>query len=131
VRTPLLDGPLTGKAYLRASSHKLPDLVLDLRGQIDIVLAARVDAVNGRLRATFEDLPDAPVGTVVLNLQGGKKGLLQNSGSLCHKRERATIRTTGHNGVRDSSKAVLQVSCNGHGRHKRHARRLGRASRAA
>jgi hypothetical protein len=37
--TPLLNKPLKGPVYLRSSSHKLPDLVLDLRGQIDIAVA--------------------------------------------------------------------------------------------
>ncbi len=32
--TPLLDQPLSGGVYLRASSHRLPDMVLDLRGQV-------------------------------------------------------------------------------------------------
>ena len=62
--TPLLDEPLKGKVYLRSSSHKLPDLVLDLEGQIDIELAGSIDTVEGRLRTTFEAVPDAPVTSV-------------------------------------------------------------------
>ena len=31
--TPILDKPLSGPVYLRSSSHKLPDLVVDLHGQ--------------------------------------------------------------------------------------------------
>ena len=41
--TPLLDQPLEGPVYLRSSSHKLPDLVVDLQGQIDIELDGRVN----------------------------------------------------------------------------------------
>jgi hypothetical protein len=39
--TPLLDGPLKGPVYLRSSSHELPDLVVALNGQVDVVLAGR------------------------------------------------------------------------------------------
>ena len=81
--TPLLDEPLEGSVYLRASSHKLPDLVMDLEGQIDIELAGRVDAVDGRLRTTFESVPDAPVTSLKFDLLGGAKGLLVNSEGLC------------------------------------------------
>ena len=41
--TPLLDNPLEGPVYLRSSTHKLPDLVLALNGQIDVVLVGTVD----------------------------------------------------------------------------------------
>jgi hypothetical protein len=37
--TPLLDQPLEGPVYLRSSSNPLPDLVMALRGQIDVDLA--------------------------------------------------------------------------------------------
>ena len=40
--SPLLDKPLEGPVYLRSSSHKLPDLVAALRGQIDIELDGRI-----------------------------------------------------------------------------------------
>src|SRR5262249_43116296 len=55
--SPLLDRPLTGSVYLRSSDHKLPDLVLSLKGQIEVELAGRVDAVKGALRTTFEAVP--------------------------------------------------------------------------
>ncbi len=72
--SPLLDQPLKGPVFLRSSSHKLPDIVMDLKGQIEIELAGRVDAVNGALRTTFESMPDAPVSSFALNLAGGFKG---------------------------------------------------------
>ena len=36
-QTPLLDSPLEGPVYLRSSTNKLPDLVLDLKGQVDFI----------------------------------------------------------------------------------------------
>jgi hypothetical protein len=45
--TPLLDQPLSGPVYLRSSSNKLPDLVADLGGQIEVALDGRVDTGKG------------------------------------------------------------------------------------
>ena len=57
--TPLLDQPLEGPVYLRSSSHKLPDLVADLKGQIDIELVGRID-LDSRAAA---DAPSKPCRT--------------------------------------------------------------------
>ena len=51
VTTPLLDHPLTGAAYLRSSEKNLPDLALDLEGQVDFEAIAKIDSVDGALRA--------------------------------------------------------------------------------
>jgi hypothetical protein len=112
--------------YLRAGTHRLPDLVVRLRGQFDIELVGRVDtAKNGGLRTSFETVPDVPVSTFVLDLQGGKKGLLQNSSPLCRARGKATIQMTGQNGAVSRKRRKLQTSCGGSAsrRHKRHLRR--------
>jgi hypothetical protein len=85
--TPLLDAPLQGPVYLRSSSHELPDLVADLHGQVDIVLAGRTDSVRGRIRNTFDAVPDVPVSKFVLTLRGGRKGLLVNSRNLCPRKK--------------------------------------------
>src|SRR5262249_39295888 len=56
--TPLLGYPVSGPVYLRASSHKLPDLVAQLNGPasqpIEVDLAGKTDSVHGALRNTFE-----------------------------------------------------------------------------
>jgi hypothetical protein len=111
-RTPLLDGPLTGDVYLRSSDNRLPDLVMDLKGQIDIELAGKVDsAKNGALRTTFTNVPDAPVTSFELNLAGGKKGLIVNSKSLCAGTPRARVRQVGQNGVTVDAKTKIDVAC--------------------
>jgi hypothetical protein len=109
--TPLLDQPLEGPVYLRSSSHKLPDLVVDLRGQIDVVLAGRIDSINGGIRTTFESVPDAPVSRFELNLLGGKRGLLVNSTDLCAAKHRATVNMTAQNGRQLNSRPVLNAGC--------------------
>ena len=56
--TPLLDQPISGPVYLRSSNNELPDLVVDLHGQIDIELSATIDtAKSGGLRTRFDSIP--------------------------------------------------------------------------
>jgi hypothetical protein len=98
VFTPLLEKPLEGDVYLR-SSDKLPDLVIALRGggaaTIAIDLVGRIDSYKSGLRGTFNDLPDAPVSRFILNLRGGKHGLLVNAADLCASRRAAIARFVG------------------------------------
>ncbi|HEX6206255.1 MAG TPA: hypothetical protein VFZ29_10680 [Solirubrobacterales bacterium] len=109
--TPLLDEPLQGPVYLRSSNHKLPDLVADLNGQIEIDLAGRIDSPKGRIRNTFWAVPDAPVSKFVLTMQGGKKGLLVNNTELCKAKPRAKAEFTGQNGKRSVSSPLVKTSC--------------------
>jgi hypothetical protein len=120
--TPILDEPVTGQVYLRSSEHQLPDLVIALHsGKIDVVLVGRVDSVNGQVRTTFEALPDAPVTSFTLEMQGGKKGLFVNSTDLCKGAHKAKADFTGQNGKEQNLRPVLGVGCGAEG--KRHNRR--------
>jgi hypothetical protein len=124
--TPLLDQPISGPVYLRASGHRLPDLVADLRGQIDIELDGQIDtAKRGGLRARFNAVPDAPVTSFVLEMDGGAKGLLINSGNLCKVRPKASVKLVGQNGAKESGPKKLVTACGSKAsrRHKRHGQR--------
>jgi hypothetical protein len=100
--TPLLDEPAEGPVYLRSSNHNLPDLVVALKGPpsaaVEAELVGRIDSHKGGIRASFESIPDVPVSRFILNMQGGKKGLIVNSRNLCANPSRATARLTGQNG---------------------------------
>ena len=110
--TPLLDGPLKGPVYLRSSDNLLPDMVASLRGQVDVALAGRIDSVKGRLRTTFDVVPDVPVSKFVLTVKGGKKrGLLVNSSSLCARKYKVIARFTGHNGKKANQRPKLRAPC--------------------
>ncbi len=128
VRTPLLTQPLSGKAYLRANpSGGLPNIVIDLHGQINVVLVGKIDTVgNGSLRTTFASIPDAPVEEFTLDLAGGKKGLLQNSKPICGSKLRATVKMVGQNGAHYNVKPLLQSACGKAKRHKKAKRGGGR-----
>ena len=100
--SPLVDYTLQGNAYLRSSTNKLPDLVVALHGPpsqpIAVDAVGRIDSVNGGIRTTFEGVPDLPVSSFVLSMQGGKKGLLQNSTNICKATNKATALIAGQNG---------------------------------
>jgi hypothetical protein len=116
-KTPLIEETLEGTAYLRSSSHELPDLVIALKGPpslpIEVDLVGRVDSVNGGIRTTFEDVPDAPVSEFRLQMQGGRKGLLINSQNLCRSVNKATAKFSAQNGRGLSSRPVMQNGCKG------------------
>jgi hypothetical protein len=126
--SPLLAQPLQGQVYLRsAPERKLPDLVADLRGGglgLRIEVVGHIDSVHGGLRGTFEGIPDAPVSRFVLNLKGGKHGLLVNSEDTCAARKRADARFTGHNNVVSHIRPKLEVNCK-HAKHSKKKKRRG------
>ncbi|HWT30612.1 MAG TPA: hypothetical protein VN240_06235, partial [Propylenella sp.] len=112
--TPLLAKPLEGLVYLRSSNHKLPDLVAALDGQIEVELSGRVDSGrNHGIRTTFEVVPDAAVSRFILELKGGRKGLLVNSENLCARKAktRAIVRFVGQNGKVKAFKKKVANSC--------------------
>lgn len=116
--TPLLDQPLSGPVYLRSSDNLLPDLVVALKGPesqpIEVELAGRVDSAKAGIRNTFELLPDAPVSTFTLTMQGGKKGLIVNSRDLCARPSFANARLGAQNGRRyDFKPRVVAKGCGG------------------
>lgn len=82
-KTPLLDRELVGPVYLVPSKHTLPDILADLRGQVDIRLRGAISSAKGRIKTVFEGVPDVPVSRFVLLMKGGRKGLIENSRDIC------------------------------------------------
>ena len=116
--TPLLAKPLEGPVYLRSSDHPLPDMVVALGGELDVNLIGRIDSHNGGIRSTFEAVPDAPVTKFVLEMRGGKKGLLVNSRDICRGASRAAVKMSAQNGKRFSSGPILRNEGCGKKAHK-------------
>ncbi len=113
--SPLVDYPVQGPIYLRSSSHKLPDVVAALRGPpyqpVEVDLDGRVDSVHGGIRTIFESVPDLPVTKAIITLQGGKKGLFQNSTDICKGAWRATLKLKAQNGKVHDTKPKLHARC--------------------
>jgi hypothetical protein len=112
--SPLLDEVLKGPVFLRSSDNELPDLVAALHSpKVDINLVGRIDSLNGRIRNTFEAVPDAPVKKFVLEMQGGRKGLIVNSTNLCKGKHRAIANFKGQNGRRHLFTPLVKAKCGG------------------
>ncbi len=83
--SPLLDNALKGPVYLTSSNHELPDLLVDLHGQVPIRLRGVISSEHGRLKTVFNNTPDVAVKKFELTMKGGNKGLLVNSRDLCSR----------------------------------------------
>ncbi len=117
--TPLLDGPLEGPVYLRSSDNELPDMVAALNGQVDVVLDGRIDSVKGRLRTTFDRVPDVAVSRFVIDVRGGKRGLLVSTRNVCGRKYKAIARFKAQNGKKSNQRPVLKTNCKKKKRKKR------------
>jgi hypothetical protein len=111
--SPLLDKPLEGPVYFRSNGGErlLPDLVADLRGQINVVLVGQISTVHKHIRTVFATVPDAPVSRFELRIFGGKHGWLENNDSLCKRPQRAIVKMRGQNGRIVSSKPNFAITC--------------------
>jgi hypothetical protein len=99
-KSPLLDGVLKGPVYLVSSNNELPDLLADLKGQVNVRLRGVISSKNQRMKTVFSSVPDVPVSKFVLTMKGGKKGLLVNSRNLCGHRNSSVLSFKAQNGKR-------------------------------
>src|SRR5680860_352451 len=95
--SPLLDGALKGPVYLTSSSHELPDLLVDLHGQVPVRLRGVISGKNARLKTVFEKTPDVAVNKFILTMKGGNKGLLINSRDLCSRQTNGFLNLLAQN----------------------------------
>jgi len=97
-QTPLLDDELAGPVYLTSSNNELPDLLADLRGQVNIRLRGVISAAKARIKTVFPAVPDVPVSKFVITMKGGKRGLLVNSRDLCARPSFSFLNFKAQNG---------------------------------
>ena len=111
--SPLLSDKLKGKVFLVSSNHKLPDLLVDLRGQVEIYLRGVISTKRGGLKTVLNNVPDLPLSKFVLNMKGGKKSLLVNSENTCGEPQHAVLNVKGQNGkkVKNNRYKLKIVSC--------------------
>jgi hypothetical protein len=96
--SPLLDDPVAGPVYLVSSDNELPDLLADLKGQVNVRLRGVISSSKQRMKTVFSSVPDVPVSKFVLNMKGGGKGLLVNSRDLCKGSNRSYLNFKAQNG---------------------------------
>src|SRR5665811_1407129 len=104
--SPLLDGVLKGPVYLTSSSHELPDLLVDLKGQVPVRLRGVISGKNARLKTVFNGTPDVAVDKFILTMKGGNKGMLINSRNLCASRTNGFLNLLAQNSRRMRTKSL-------------------------
>jgi hypothetical protein len=121
-RTPILNEPLTGPVYFVKNIRKdpksgrdiktLPKLVLPLVGQngVRLTLTGTSDVVGDQLVTTFDNIPDAPVSSFELNINGGKGGILAVSDAdICKATQIADQQVAGQSNKRADADIYIQT----------------------
>ena len=121
-RTPILNEPLTGPVYFVKNVRKdpksgreiktLPKLVLPLVGQngVRLTLTGTSAVVNDQLVTTFDNIPDAPVSSFELNINGGKGGILAVSDAdICKATQIADQQVVGQSNKTANADISIQT----------------------
>jgi len=141
--SPLLKKPLSGNVYFVKNIRidpktgnqirTLPMIIVALRGEIDINLRGVSSTTkSGKLVNTFDNVPDAPVSSFNLNINGGNTGILavtrtrRGKINLCAGRHVAEADIDGHNSRQTSLDIGMKTPCS-----KRQTKAAKRAAKRA
>jgi hypothetical protein len=124
-RTPILDQPLSGPVYFVKNIRKdaksgreirtLPKLVIPLTGEngVKLTLTGTSAVEDNHLVTTFDNIPDAPVSSFKLDINGGKHGILVVSGAdICAATQIADQGVEGQNSKQSHADVAIKTpSC--------------------
>jgi hypothetical protein len=113
-RTPLLAAPLAGPVYLVAPpGGGIPNIGVKLDGQLRILLDGVNELGGSRVTNVFGSVPDVPISTFTLQLNGGANGVLTPTKNLCAKgvKNDGILKAVGHNGKRKNRTVKVSVPC--------------------
>jgi hypothetical protein len=114
--SPFMATPLNGPVYLaQQQGVVIPGLVADLKGRVPLKIRIATQILGGRLiKSTVTGVPDLPVGSFALNLDGGERGVLESKYDLCfsgsrHRKLAAGVEFSAHSGAKTTSKPRIAV----------------------
>jgi hypothetical protein len=97
VLTPLLRDPLRGSVYfVKNPARVIPDLMVALRGPVDLDVTSKVAIPGGKALGTrFDTIPDAPFTKFTLKFVSGTNGPLGAAANLCTAHSHAATASIG------------------------------------
>jgi hypothetical protein len=119
----ILHVPLSGPVYFvrgvrtdpksGRQIRTLPKLYIPLSGEgVRIDVNASSEVVDDRLVTTFDNLPDAPLSSFDLTINGGKHGILVVSGTnICRANQETDSQFTGQNGKTATAVVSMATPC--------------------
>ncbi len=111
VLSPAFQGALTGPVYAVSGFGQLPRLIYLLNGPAHVRLEGRVVSKGGRIQAGVDDVPDTPLKTFELRINGGKTGYLILSQNICKGDPVADGKFTSQGGQIFTEKIPLTAEC--------------------
>ena len=123
--SPLLKTALNGKVYFvkgvrtdpktGRQIRTLPTLLIELRGEVNLNLRGTNSVPdNKHLTSTFPVIPDAPISSFSMKLNGGKKGILvitDGNDNICSVAQKPFLAAQGHNGKRLETATTMAIEC--------------------
>ncbi len=111
--SPAFEAPLSGPVYVVSGSGRIPGLAYLLNGPEEVVLRGRVISKGGRMAALVDDIPNVPLRTFELRVDGGKDGDLVLSRDICHGDPVADAVLVSQDGSRYAQRVPLEADCGG------------------
>lgn len=111
VVSPLYDEALTGPVYAVSGSGGLPRLAYVLGGPAEILLRGRIEVRGVRIEAGVDDVPDVPMKTFELRIDGGKPGYLILSRDVCRTEVTADASFASQDGEAFEQQIPLAADC--------------------
>lgn len=111
VVSPAYDEALTGPVYAVSGSGGLPRLAYVLDGPAEILLRGHIEVLRARIQAGVDDVPDTPLKSFELRIDGGKPGYLVLSRDICRSKANADASFKSHDDEVFKQRIPLGADC--------------------
>jgi hypothetical protein len=110
IASPLLPTPVQGPVFAILRPGQLPGIGVEFGGVLPFVLSGSTGLSSGRLQNVFGGLPDVPLTSFSLAIDGGPHGLLEATRNLCSgPASTVDAALTGQNGAAVNVSAPVTV----------------------
>ena len=113
VLSPAYGRALSGPVYAVSGFGGLPRLFYVLGGPAKILLQGRIASQGARLQAGVDNVPDTPLKTFELRIDGGKPGYLILSRNICRTKTTANASFASQGGDTYAQRIPVKADCGG------------------